>query len=827
MAGALHLAVLTAFAVAQPLFDLLGSKPEFFAVRASQPADPWLLAAMLCLIVPLPLIVVEIVAGAIHERLQRIAHGVLCALLITIVLLPPLERMFSVGPWLELVLALVGGLAGAVMLDRWRPARQLLTYLVPVLVIFPAIFLLRPGMSKILRPQEVDAMPATNATTPIVLLVFDELPVTSLLAGPQAIDSVLYPSFAQLADEATWYRNTATTSDFTVLAVPALLTGMAPDPLGLPLAPDHPRNLFTLLGESYAMNVAESVTQLCPAHLCDDGKRGSGLWSRLRSLLADARVLYLHILLPAPWTNHLPPVTQNWMLFEGHDDWLADWSRRSRGDRLAKFDDFLNRIEPSAGPVLHLFHLLLPHPPFVYLPTGQVYSFDGNVVGLDVDTMPSDEWAATQIQQRHLLQVGYADRILGQVRGRLKKVGLWDRAVVVVTADHGASFAAGGNRRGLTDDNLAEILSVPLLIKAPGQRQGRLDLRPVSSLDVLPTIAALAGAELPWALDGISLMAQEAQGRELLPVLRHGQNTPQPEPIQVSIADLGRGAQAALAKLDERFGQAGEAGRELFRIGSRRQLIGRSIADFPIAAPTAFKHQLKLPDSALDVEPGGWLVPAHLHGELVGGEIPASMELVVVVNDRIAATTSNWSFKPTLWSAIVDPLVFEAGVNRVELMALSSSQPEAALPTLRPIPTVNAAITSPISGLFEGGLHGLEEWPTGAVRWTDGDAEVTIPTHRSRPPRKLSITIEANSPDGGRIRITANGTRLLDNRLEALAEPWSRVLDLSTVAIGDQLRLRIESSSFVPKELNAETNDSRSLGVAISGLELLEGSQDR
>ncbi len=35
----LHLAVLTAFALGQPLFDLLGKNPEFFAARGSSAGD--------------------------------------------------------------------------------------------------------------------------------------------------------------------------------------------------------------------------------------------------------------------------------------------------------------------------------------------------------------------------------------------------------------------------------------------------------------------------------------------------------------------------------------------------------------------------------------------------------------------------------------------------------------------------------------------------------------------------------------------------------------------------------------------------------------------
>ncbi len=817
LTDASNLAVLSAFAVAQPLLDLLGRKPEFFAVRLSEPIDLWLLAAILILAVPLPLMLLELVTRALHRPLQRVLHGVLCAGLIAAILLPPLDRAFDVGPWAELLPALMVGIVGAILLDRWRPARQLLVFLIPVLVVFPAVFLLRPGIAKILRPQEVATSESTGATTPIVLLIFDELPITSLLATPHEIDAELYPHFAALADQATWYRHAVTASDFTVLAVPAVLSGRLPEEPLLPLAPDYPHSLFTLLGQRYAMNVSESVTQICPATLCASDRGAQGPGERLRSLFADLSVLYLHVLLPEAWTDHLPPVTQNWMLFKGRDDWASDWRRRGKGDRTAQFDRFLSRIRPTDEPVLHLLHILLPHPPYDHLPSGQRYSNQGHVAGLEKDIQPSDEWAVIQNHQRHLLQVAYVDRLLGKVVTRLKEIGLWDRAVVAVTADHGASFRSDLHHRQVTHRNFAEILPIPLLIKAPEQQQGRLDPRPISLIDVLPTIAELAGAELPWPIDGVSFADPATPGRPQLPVARH--RNPMPETFEISAEDLEAGENAALALINERFGTA-ESGRELFQVARRKGWIGRRLADLPLADPTPFKVRLRWPASAFDVEPGGAFVPAHLNGILAGPVPPEPVDLAIAVNGRIAAVTANWAFKKSHFSAIVDPGVFQPGVNRIETIALMPG-PDQDRPILRPVPP---EIAPPIAGMQERGLHGVEDWPEGPVRWTDGDAEVTVPIHRSRPPRALRLTLIGTAPKGTRLRVRAQGVRLLDTRLRPLQQgvPWSKVFDLSSIALDDRLKIEIESDFFVPAEHYRGSTDERRLGVAILGFELLD-----
>ena len=194
---ALHLAVLSAFAVAQPLLDLLGRRPEFFAVRRSEPVDVLLLPVLLCLALPLPLILLEALARLADRRLQRALHAVLVAALVAAILLPPLKSSLAAGPWPPVGCAALFGAAAAAAVDRLRPARLLLTFLIPALAIFPAVFLLRPGVGRVIAPSVVEPVAFAESTTPVVMLIFDELPVTSLLAGPRQIDAVRYPNFAE------------------------------------------------------------------------------------------------------------------------------------------------------------------------------------------------------------------------------------------------------------------------------------------------------------------------------------------------------------------------------------------------------------------------------------------------------------------------------------------------------------------------------------------------------------------------------------------------------------------------------------------------------
>jgi arylsulfatase A-like enzyme len=91
----------------------------------------------------------------------------------------------------------------------------------------------------------------------------------------------------------------------------------------------------------------------------------------------------------------------------------------------------------------------------------------------------------------------------GLLRG-LAKRGILDDAVIVVMADHGEEFADHG-RIGHGFTLYDEVLHVPLLVRAPGQRD-RHDVRDVVSLlDVAPTIVDLAGIPAPPTFEGRSM----------------------------------------------------------------------------------------------------------------------------------------------------------------------------------------------------------------------------------------------------------------------------------------------------------------------------------
>src|SRR3954454_2694205 len=129
----------------------------------------------------------------------------------------------------------------------------------------------------------------------------------------------------------------------------------------------------------------------------------------------------------------------------------------------------------------------------------------------------------------------YVDTLVGRLLDALRAHRVYDRAVIAVTADHGASFTTGRPRRPVNAANAGEIAPVPFFVKLPGQKDGRVDDRAVRTIDVLPTIAKAAGVRLPWRADGMPADARPVDPDAPIDVSHMGVHIV-PEPLASSEA---------------------------------------------------------------------------------------------------------------------------------------------------------------------------------------------------------------------------------------------------------------------------------------------------
>ncbi len=139
------------------------------------------------------------------------------------------------------------------------------------------------------------------------------------------IDAERFPNFAALARTSTWFPNGQTVYDSTFKAVPAILDARLPRPRTAADVRSHQPSVFHLMHRhGYGVVKVESGSAVCPPWICLGARtRRPGV---LRRLAGSGRPARLH-------------------------RWIGAIRQRER-------------------PTFYFHHALLPHEPWLYLPSG-------------------------------------------------------------------------------------------------------------------------------------------------------------------------------------------------------------------------------------------------------------------------------------------------------------------------------------------------------------------------------------------------------------------------------------------------------------------------
>ncbi len=184
---------------------------------------------------------------------------------------------------------------------------------------------------------------SSRTSPPVVLVVMDELDANMLMNSKQRIDRTRYPNFAALARTSTWYRNATTVSGQTSDAVPALLAASRPRSDALPVAADYPNSVFRLLGESHAMRVTETATELSPS--ASAGPTYATVRAEAPRAGLRLSVVSLHLLLPEGLRRDLPAVDRTFGDFRTREPAPP---RRGRPDQQPRGSNRLLRGSEAA-----------------------------------------------------------------------------------------------------------------------------------------------------------------------------------------------------------------------------------------------------------------------------------------------------------------------------------------------------------------------------------------------------------------------------------------------------------------------------------------------
>jgi arylsulfatase A-like enzyme/cytochrome c-type biogenesis protein CcmH/NrfG len=155
-------------------------------------------------------------------------------------------------------------------------------------------------------------------------------------------------------------------------------------------------------------------------------------------------------------------------------DWLAGAARKPAAEK----------------PLFFFFHIYEPHTPYA----------------------PPEPFKARYAASPYDGEIAAADAIVGDLIAELKRLDVYDRALVVLLSDHGEGLGEHGEEEhGVL--LYREAIHVPLLLKLPeGRRAGETAEAPVELTDVVPTVLSLLGLPVPETLSGSSLLTALEKG---------------------------------------------------------------------------------------------------------------------------------------------------------------------------------------------------------------------------------------------------------------------------------------------------------------------------
>ena len=654
-----QLAGLWALAVARPFFETTESG-EVFVLAGWRGADVVALALGVAFGPPALMLLIEALAGRVRPRLGELVHVVFVGAIAAIFAAYVVKDQTDLASAPSLAIAIVAGVAAGRLFTGFEPVRLFCTVIGPASLLVVGLFLFGSPIRHLVFPSDGADLTGPRPAAPVVMIVFDEFPTLSLLDGEGKLDEAAYPAFARLARDGTWYRNATTVSDHTTAAVPSILTGRHEDGDRPASVSAHPDNLLALLGGRGGATAIESLTRLCPRDVCAQNEPRP---------------------LPGRFTRPLPALAKL-SLAEFVPDALYKRLPATDPLPLERAEDGFGRFDASlAGSraTIHYLHVQLPHAPWVRAPSGRrlggfatdAYDFLPHLprvpLATGLPTLGEVRWTedprrVAHMVQRHLLQVRAADRRLGQTLDRLRAAGLYDEALVVVTADHGVAFDPGADARRLARATAPGILHVPLFVKLPGRRRGTVSDAFVQSIDIAPTVADALGLRLPWKPDGRSALAPAPERSRLVV---HSFREERMEFDARSLA--GRMRAEAVRRAASLHGT--DPGR-IYRAGPHGFLVHRRLSALRTGAPSALRYRLAGPRSSLDFDPASGVVPAVISG-WVAGPRATGREVAVVLNGRVGATArTHPSATGARFDAIVPEELLRPGPNRLELFEI-------------------------------------------------------------------------------------------------------------------------------------------------------------
>jgi arylsulfatase A-like enzyme len=214
------------------------------------------------------------------------------------------------------------------------------------------------------------------------------------------------------------------------------------------------------------------------------------------------------------WDDALPREQATWRARRWNEFELVGGFDRRANHTTDHAIEWLEHGRRPDRPFFLFVHYFDPHAP--YLPPAP---FDARFAAHPPATAPG---VAHELAAPYDGEIAFTDAELGRLLARLATLGLAERTLVVITADHGEGLGQHGVAAH-TVNVYEEAVRVPLVLRWPGRiPAGRVIEGPVDAVDVAPTLLALLEVAAPGA---------PAAGRSLAGALLRGEALDPEHPV--------------------------------------------------------------------------------------------------------------------------------------------------------------------------------------------------------------------------------------------------------------------------------------------------------
>ncbi len=161
-------------------------------------------------------------------------------------------------------------------------------------------------------------------------------------------------------------------------------------------------------------------------------------------------------------------------------------------DTMQPIYEFIDKAQEQAKPFMVWYAPFMPHTP--HTPPQRL----------------EEKYAALGAgrQTKYYAMCEWFDETCGELLDHLDEKGLTDNTIVFYICDNGWGSLGRGSVKGASHEM---SVRTPVMIKWPGQTEPRKDERNLASnLDLVPTILAACGVDIPPELPGVDLLNDEA-----------------------------------------------------------------------------------------------------------------------------------------------------------------------------------------------------------------------------------------------------------------------------------------------------------------------------